>query len=239
MQIYIWVSLILFLAGFTQGLSGFGSIFLSIPLLAFFLEIKTVIPLVALAALAMTLVLVIQLRAHLDWKKIYPLLIGAALGIPVGVALLRGLDKGMVQWILGSILVAYAIYGLFSRIGEKSLGKKWGYPFGFLAGCMGGFMSATSPPVIVFITLQGWSKDQMKATLQGFFLVSGLMVVFSQILGGLTTLTVLRFFAVALPSLLAGTYVGSVFYGAIREESYRRIMMILLVFLGGLMIYRA
>lgn len=78
MQIYLWVSLVLFLAGFTQGLSGFGSIFLSIPLLAFFLEIKTVIPLVALAALAMTLVLVIQLRAHLDWKKIYPLLIGAA-----------------------------------------------------------------------------------------------------------------------------------------------------------------
>ncbi|MEF2145901.1 MAG: hypothetical protein V3573_10680 [Desulfovibrionaceae bacterium] len=42
-------------AGFVQGLSGFGSVLLSLPLLSFFLPIKTVIPLVALLAFCINL----------------------------------------------------------------------------------------------------------------------------------------------------------------------------------------
>jgi len=77
MQTYVLICLIVFLAGFTQGLSGFGSILLSLPLFAIFLDIKTVIPLVALIAFCITLILFIQLWEHLDLKKIYPLFCGA------------------------------------------------------------------------------------------------------------------------------------------------------------------
>jgi len=71
MLTYIAVGFVLFLAGFTQGLSGFGAILMSLPLLAVFLDIKTVIP---LAAQAVTLMVLFQLKQHLDWKKILPLL---------------------------------------------------------------------------------------------------------------------------------------------------------------------
>jgi len=69
MDTYLWVCLITFLAGLTQGLSGFGSVLLSIPLLAIFLDIKTVIPLTALIGLSMSLILLFHLRPYLDWKK--------------------------------------------------------------------------------------------------------------------------------------------------------------------------
>ena len=69
MDTYLWVCLITFLAGLTQGLSGFGSVLLSIPLLAIFLDIKIVIPLTALVGLSMSLVLLFHLRPYLDWKK--------------------------------------------------------------------------------------------------------------------------------------------------------------------------
>jgi uncharacterized membrane protein YfcA len=57
MKEYLLVCLVVFFAGVTQGLSGFGSVLLSLPLLAIFLEIKMVIPLVALFGLAITIVL--------------------------------------------------------------------------------------------------------------------------------------------------------------------------------------
>jgi len=80
MGTYLWICLIVFLAASTQGLSGFGSILLALPLLAIFLYIKMVIPLTALYGLSITFFLLVQLRKHLEFKKIYPLIVGAALG---------------------------------------------------------------------------------------------------------------------------------------------------------------
>ena len=110
MQTYVAICLIVFLAGFTQGLSGFGSILLSLPLLAIFLDIKTVIPLVALIGFSITIILFVQLWKHFDWKKIYPLFLGALPGIPLGVFFLKKLDKDLIQWIHGIILISYSGY---------------------------------------------------------------------------------------------------------------------------------
>jgi uncharacterized membrane protein YfcA len=239
MQTYVLICLIVFFAGFTQGLSGFGSILLSLPLLAIFLDIKIVIPLVALIALCITIILFIQLWEHLDWKKIYPLFLGALPGIPLGVFFLKKLDKDLIQWILGVILISYSLYSLFFRSTNKQMRKGWGYLFGFFSGCLGGALSAAGPPVIAYMSIQTWSKDTIKVTLQGFFLVSGAIVVFFQALSGLTTIVVLRYFLVSSPLIFLGTYTGSIFYGKIREEYYKRVILILLAFLGGFMIYRA
>lgn len=239
MQTYLWVSLILFLAGVTHGLAGFGSVLLSIPLLAILLDIKIVIPLAALAAVSMTLIILIQLRQQFDWKKIYPLIIGATPGILVGVFFLKHLDRKTIHWSLGVTLIAYSLYGLISRSSTKGIKRGWAYPFGFLAGCLGGALSAPGPPAIIYASLRAWSKDEIKVTLQGFFFSSGLLVVFFHVLSGLTTFTVLRFYLIALPLLTLGTYLGSFFYGIIREEMYRKVILVLLACLGALMIYRA
>ena len=238
MDTYLWVCLIIFMAGLTQGLSGFGSILLSIPLLAIFLDIKIVIPLTALVGLSMSLVLLFHLRPYLDWKKIYPLLIAAIPGIPLGVIFLKKLDKTVILCVLGIVLIAYSLYSLLSRSTGKRISGHWAYPFGFMAGCLGGAFGATGPAVIVYTSLQAWSKDQIKVTLQGFFVISGAIIVLFQALNGLTNFTVLLFYGVSLPMLILGTYVGSLFYGMIREETYRRVMFVLLGFLGAFMIYR-
>jgi len=239
MGIYLVICLVVFFAGLTQGLSGFGSILLSLPLLAIFLDIKTVIPLVALFGFFITIILIIQLWRHLDWKKIYPLVLGAFPGIPVGVFFLKKLDKEPIQWILGIILISYSLYRLFFQSPSKGIRGHWAYLFGFFSGCLGGALSASGPAVIVYTSLQTWGKDTIKVTLQGFFLVSGFIVVFLHALSGITTFPVLRFFIVSSPFLVLGTYVGSIFYGKINEESYRKVIFILLGFLGAFMIYRA
>jgi uncharacterized membrane protein YfcA len=112
MGVYLWVSLVPFLAGFNQGLSGFGVILIAIPLLTLFLNIKTVISLMAFTALAKAIMPFIQLRDSFDFSKILPFLMGAVPGIPIGVFILKHVDKAVIQWILGLILLFYSIYSL-------------------------------------------------------------------------------------------------------------------------------
>lgn len=238
MEIYIFLGIIAFCAGFIQGLSGFGSVLLSLPLLACFLDVKTAIPLVALYGVALTVFLLVQLRQHWDWRKLYPLCVGSVPGAPVGVWLLNSLDAQIIQWIVGAVLVAYALYGLLMKPVVKELSRVWAYGAGFLAGCLGGAISASGPPVIVYTSLMPWSKDQIKVTLQGFFVISGLVVIAAQAAGGLMTGKVIYFFLASLPVLIFGTWAGSLLYGRIREESYRKIMLVLLGMLGLFMILK-
>lgn len=239
MHLYLWICLVIFFAAFTQGVAGFGSALTALPLLAILLDIKTVIPLVGLFSLSITFLLFVQLLKYLEWKRIYSLIAGAILGIPIGVFFLKRLDKDTIQWTLGIILILYAIYGLFFKSSKNGMREGWAYFYGFLAGCLGGALSAPGPPVVVYTSLQSWSKDRIKATLQGFLFVSYVTAVFAQAVSGVTTVTVLRFYLISLPVLILGTYGGSYCYGKISEEWYRRIMLILLALLGAFMLYRA
>lgn len=238
MEIYIFLGLIALCAGFIQGLSGFGSVLLSLPLLALFLEVKTAIPLVALCGVAMSIFLLVQLRQHWEWKKVYPLCLGSIPGAPVGVWFLSRTDAQLIQWIVGIVLIAYALYSLLLKPAPRATGKVLVYFYGFIAGCLGGAISASGPPVIVYTALQPWRKDQIKVTLQGFFIITGIVVVIFQAIGGLVTERVLWYSLVSLPLLLVGTWAGSLLYGRMEEDTYRRILLILIGLLGLFMILK-
>jgi uncharacterized membrane protein YfcA len=239
MELYLVIAFIAFMAGFIQGLSGFGSVLLSLPLLAVFIDIKTVIPLVALYGEVLTVVLIIQLWRFIEVKKIAPLVVGAVAGVPPGVLFLKKMDPGIIQFIVGVVLILFSLYSLFLKPPNRTISERWGPVFGFIGGCLGGAITATGPPVIVYTSLQAWNKDTIKATLQGFFLFSGILVVVSHAVSGVTTWTVVKFFLVSLPLLVAGTYAGSFFYGKVAEEGYKRIIYSILAILGVFMIVKA
>jgi uncharacterized membrane protein YfcA len=87
--------------------------------------------------------------------------------------------------------------------------------------------------------MQPWNKDKIKVTIQGFFMVSVPMTIIVQAANGLITMTVLKYFLIALPVLTLGTFVGSYLYGLVKEESYKKMIFILLAVLGSMTIYKA
>jgi hypothetical protein len=138
---------------------------------------------------------------------------------------------------MGLILVFYAGFSLSFQPVLREIKTTGASTAGFLAGCLGGALGASGPPVIVYTSLQPWTKDTIKATLQGFYTASGLVVVLLHALNGLTTIPVLWYCLISMPALILGTYLGSFFYGRICDQTYRKIMLILLALLGVFLIY--
>lgn len=238
-MILVYVCTVAFLAGLIQGFSGFGSVLLSLPLLALFLDMRTVVPLVSLYGLFLTVVLFIQLRTSIRWDAVRVLVAGSLPGVPVGVYLLKVVQAFVIEGFAGIILIVFSLARLFLKFSGELTGKKWGAFFGFLGGCLGGAIGASGPPVIVYTAIQSWDKDAIKSTLQAFFLFSGVLVVLFQAVTGLVTAPVLRLFAAGFPFLMAGTFTGSFFYGSVRTEGYQKILFVLLVLLGAFMAVKA
>ena len=229
---------IFLLAGFVQGLTGFGSALVAIPLLSFILDIKIAVPLCMLNGLVITGYLAITLRRHLDRNKIFPLVIGSVPGVLIGAFLLKNSDSSLIRGTIGILLISYSLYNLIITPKPLNPGKAWGYLAGFLTGAIGAALSAGGPPAIIYATLTSWKKDQIKATLTGFFIINGLFTATVHAVSGITTLSTLKFFAITAPFVLLGTILGSRISGQIAQKTYLRLIYLFLIVMGA-MILRA
>ncbi|UCD34627.1 MAG: sulfite exporter TauE/SafE family protein [Nitrospiraceae bacterium] len=229
---YILISLIFLAAGIVQGISGFGSALIAMPLLTVFIDVKSAVPLCILQSVLITSYLSLQLRDHMEWRKIQPLLLGCLPGIYIGVTVLIKVPSELIKLLLGAVIASYGLYSLVYRPGFRRVGSGWAYAAGFGTGVIGSAFSAGGPPAIIYTTLTGWSRDSIKATLTGFFFASAVITAVVHAASGLTSATVLRYFAASAPAVMAGVYMGSRLYNRFSRHGYIKAILILLILLG-------
>ena len=97
MELYLAMSVVGFLAGALQGLTGFGTVMVALPLLSLLVDIKLAVPLIALLGLFINAVQTAHLRREVEWKLLLPILLGSAVGIPAGAHLLRVVPSAWLQ----------------------------------------------------------------------------------------------------------------------------------------------
>jgi len=237
MTVYIATLLIIFLASFTQGFSGFGFALISIPLLSFVVGIKYAIPLGALCGLVINVVLAVKLQNHINFKELKKLLIGAVLGIPPGVFFLAKAGTGLIQIMLGTVVLLFVVFSSTNLFKPKEINSIYGYIFGLSSGLLGGAFNASGPPVLIYFYLKSWDKIKFKASVTGFFLVTSVVIVISHLISGLTTTDVLIDFSLHLPVVLLGIFIGDRYFNKVSAKQYNRIILGALSISGILLIF--
>ena len=175
-----------------------------------------------------------KLRHALRWSRLWPFLIGAAFGVPLGVAILGWAQPDLIRVMVGVLLVFYAAYSL-ARPAMKPV-KRGGAAadagVGFLNGILGGLTGLAGILTTVWCGVRGWPKDEQRAVFQpigvAIFAMSGLWLGMS---GAVSTETA-WFFVLGLPALLAGTWAGLKLYGHLDEVGFRKIVLLLLLISG-------
>lgn len=239
MEPYLATFIIFLLGSFIQGLTGFGSALIAIPLLVTFLDIRIAVPLSVLNGLVITAFLSLHLRSHLDWRKIMPLLLGCLPGIMVGTLFLKKINEPLFKIMLGLMLVIYSLYRLFLTPKPRPIARAWGWAAGFATGLISAAFSAGGPPTIIYTTLTGWNRHEIKSTLSIFFFLGGIAAAVAHAASGLTTSAVLKLSAAALPALLLGVWSGSLLYKRFKTEGYLRLVLYGLMIMGLLLLHSA
>lgn len=220
------------LAGLLQGLVGFGASLLAMPVLLFFIDVKTAVPLCILDGLVLTAFMGFQLRGHVQLAKLGPLLFGLPLGILAGVSFLAHVDGMVVMFLLGLLITGYALYSLLASPAPRRLHPAWGVLAGFMSGAISAGFSGGGPPTIIYSQLAGWKRDQFKATLAVFFIVVTVFSSTGHALAGLITPQVLVLTACSAPCVVLGAVLGLKWSQGVDEASFRRYVLFLLIMLG-------
>jgi len=225
------VLLVFFISALLRSVVGFGNALIAMPLLAVLIGIRTAAPLVALTGPLLSIGILL-----FDWKKVdlrstWRLLLSSVLGIPLGLLFLQNSSEQLVKVVLALILILFGLYSLFSRQ-IPLLGDRWAFPFGFIAGVLGGAYNTNGPPVVVYSSLKRWNPEQFRGTLQGYFLPTGLIVAASHGAAGLWSEEVLRLFLYSIPVHTAAILAGNWLHQRIPEGSFDRLVYLLLIGLG-------
>jgi len=236
----VWLGCITFLAGLIHSLTGFGIMLVALPLMVLFIDIQAAVPLILLLGLVVNVILVIQLRRHLKVGKWLPLLLSALPGIPVGGWCLKTIAPHWLELLVGLVvlLTAAVTWQRKTPASTRELSRCWGWLAGFSAGFLGGSIGAPGPPVIIFTSLQPWTKHQVKSTLVAFFSLVCVGIISVHLFLGLITGTVLRYFGFSILPLMGGILTGINLFNRIGDVGYRQTVYALLVALGIMMLFR-
>jgi uncharacterized membrane protein YfcA len=176
-----------------------------------------------------------KLRHALDWRRLSPFLVGGALGVPIGVFVLRWADPASMRVAVGVLLIAYSVYA-FVRPELKparAAGALTDGSIGILNGVLGGMTGLAGIVVTVWCGVRGWPKDVQRAVFQP--VAVAVFAMSAAWLGASRTISpdAIKLFVIGLPPLLLGTWAGLKLYGHLDETQFRRLILVLLLVSGA------
>jgi uncharacterized protein len=222
-----------FLGGFVSGFSGFA---MGIVVSGIWLHIITPIQTAALIAGYGLLTQgygILKLRHALRWQNVWPLVLGTAIGVPIGVILLTRINPSHVRGGVGVLLVLYAIYSLARpAFRPMKIGAAADIVIGFFNGLLGGLTGLGGVISTISCQLRGWSKDAQRAVFQPVLFAAFVIISISQGVTGTITPDTLKLYGLGLPFMIGGIWSGFKLYGKIDDETFRKAVLILLLFAG-------
>lgn len=228
-------------AGFVQGLTGFGFGLVAMAVWAWVLEPQLAAPLSVFGALTGQSIAAFTVRRRAHWAELMPYLLGGLAGVPLGAWLLPRIEPAWFQALIGGLLALWCPLMLFSerlprvtaggRLADALVGAGGGF-----SGAIGGFTGALPT---LWTTLRGLPKETQRAVVQNFNLAL-LAVTFAVHTGtGIVTVAHLPLFALVAPALLIPVLAGTRVYAGLSPLAFRRVVLALLTASGVALLVRA
>ena len=230
---------IAFLAGFIQGITGFGSALVSIPLATFFVPLPFALAVFAIVDFVNGVRLGLENPRNAvlaELVRMVPLMI---VGVVLGVTLLVNLPRNASLVALGVFVLGYALYSLARRGVHATVSRRWAYFAGLCGGLSGTLFGAGGPPYAIYLSHRPLSKEQFRATLtmNTIFSIGARVIAFAAT-GLLMQDGVWITAATAIPAGLFAIYLASKVFRVISREMVMRAVAILLLASGATLVAR-
>jgi uncharacterized membrane protein YfcA len=285
------VSIAFLVAGFVQGVAGFGAGIVAMAILPIALSLVDAVPVVSLLWIFVTVAVLSSTRGSLGSPRLratLPLLcLGAAVGVPLGVTLLTTVNPQALRIALGASMLIFVAERTSEecdaaksetprpalpspewlctpssvpspKVAESDLDSNGlsaallpgaaaaphatgarlaDHPavallVGLSSGVLGGALNEGGPPVVMYLALRRWAKDEVKAALQVYLMLMSLMGLGLLWHRGLLEVRHLQYAASGLPAAVAGIGGGVLLYGRIDQRAFGRVLTVAMLATG-------
>ncbi|MGQ4275997.1 sulfite exporter TauE/SafE family protein [Pseudidiomarina sp. E22-M8] len=229
---YYLIALIMFAGASLQGITGFGSGLVAVPLLSLLIPLPQLTPLLSVINVVMAIYLCWLLRHYFSITKWYGLLAAGVIGTLVGNFALAYLPLATLQQGMAIFVISAGLLFWFGvQIKARATASQQAFT-GLIAGFANGALTLGGPPVVLFLTANRLDRSQFRATLALFFLVLGMTNVTSFALQGSYTNTGSVSLLALLIGALTGAYFGHRISHLLPEALFRKLTLVIVIGAG-------
>jgi uncharacterized membrane protein YfcA len=231
-------SLCIAVAAFVRGFTGFGLAVVGVPLLTLFFAPADIVPAIMILAILAGLQILPKVWRSIDWRLLTPTILGAAIGTPIGTAVLAGIPANAMRMLIGAAVLIASIAIQFGYRFKQRPAAPVSAGFGLIAGLTGGAAAMPGPSVIFLFLSAPIAVEAGRASLVLFFQASAIMSALSATAQGLMPLHTFVLGALLLPAMLLGNFLGDRLFDRASAKAYRRVVVLLLFGLGAIALLR-
>jgi len=223
-----------FAGGFVSGLAGFGTALMALGIWLYVLPPSIAVPLVLICSIVAQTSTLPTMWRLIDFKLVWPFLIGGLAGVPLGIVLVADADPRVFKLSVGILLLVFPAALYFNRrpMALSFGGRAADAAIGFAGGILGGLAGLSGPLPILWASVRGWGKDERRGIFQTFNCTVLSAALCLQAGTGFITREVVWLALLALPSTLFGAWLGARTYHALSDRNFRDVVLGLL-FLSG------
>ena len=237
LQTLVYAGIVLFLAYLVRGIAGFGSGLIAVPLLTLVSPVPVVVPLVVSLDYIGSTSQGILHRDDIAWKEQLLLLPFMAVGIGLGLFLLRIIPTAVLGKVLGGFVITYALYQLLPLPSLRS-SRLFASLCGVLGGFVGTLFGTGGPFYVMYLRLRDLDKGSFRATFAANFIIDGGIRLTAYAIMGLFSQQILIYLFAALPIMGAGIYLGGRMHTGCAQITFVRFISLLLLASGVMLLLK-
>ena len=222
------------LAGAVSGLTGFGLALISVPLLLFVYEPRTVIVITAVLSVIINLAVVWDSWRDADQRIVVALLPSALVGVIVGTEVLRTVDPDYIRLGVGIVVVFSAVL-LLRDVRLPGAGTRWGT---VVAGSTSGALSTSTglagPPIVLLLASRGFPKRAFRGSSALYFLAMSFVGLAVLYIRGIFDADHVPLVLALIPAAFLGKAIGTAMLKRISEGAFRVVTLGIVILTGTL-----
>ena len=221
------------------GMSGFGSTVIAIPILANWLPLTYLVPLMTLGDFVAAVAVGGSNRQHVSGAELKRLLPFMILGIALGVTVLVNVPQHPLKIALAAFAIAVGLHSVLNPAPKGTISPWWCVPAGTVAGILAAVFGAGGPVNVAYLAGRLRDKGQIRSTVSVIISISATIRTTFYALAGLVLKTgLLAGVAMAVPFAWAGIALGSRIHIGLTNEQMRRVVGGVLMTSGAVLLTR-
>ena len=236
-EIY-YILFIVFIASIIRGFNGFGFSATCISGFSFILPAIEIVPIILILEVMISIFMIPYVWSKIDWKFVFKILIGIAVGSPIGLYLLKHFSAETTHLLVCLIIIIFSIL-LMRGYSNKKLGNDYARIFtGLVSGTLNGLTTLGGIPVALFLLITSIHPAIIRGSLAALFFITDIYAFILGFFAGIVDETTIYRTLPLIIVLPLGVYIGDKFFVKSKEETYRKVVFYFLILISVFGIFR-
>ena len=229
---FLLILFIVFVASIIRGFNGFGFSATCISGFSFILPAIQIVPIVLILEVFISIFMIPYIWNKIDWNFVFKLLVGIAIGSPIGLYLLKYLSPETTHLYVCLIIIFFSILLMRGYINKKINNNQSKIFTGIISGTLNGLTTLGGMPVALFLLITSIQPAVIRGSLAALFFLTDIYAFILSYFGGIVYMTTIYRTLPLIVVLPAGAFIGNKFFIKSKEKLYRKVVFYFLIIIS-------